>query len=163
VNPSQVLNGEVTVGNHVLVYESTGLQEGPTTADFLAERGKKVELFTHYPVIAAYWGVFQSDSYGTHLPIIWARLKKNGVTITPVTKIRKISGRTVTIYDIWTGEERNIENVDTVVLATGYRSNDALYRALKGQVNNLYSVGDGNSPKRVPDAIHAAYATAFDI
>jgi 2,4-dienoyl-CoA reductase-like NADH-dependent reductase (Old Yellow Enzyme family)/thioredoxin reductase len=163
VNPSQVLNGQVAVGEHVLIYDSTGQQEGPTVADFLAERGKKVELVTHFPTIAAYWGVFLSDSFGTHLPIIWPRLKKNGVVVTTLTTIKGISGKTVTVADVWSGEERTIDNIDTVIMATGYRVNDSLYQALKNKVPEMYIVGDCAAPKRALDAIHSGYGTAFSI
>jgi pyruvate/2-oxoglutarate dehydrogenase complex dihydrolipoamide dehydrogenase (E3) component len=162
VSPSQVLNGEVKVGESVVVYDATGLQEAPTVADFLAERGKKVKIFTYHTNIGAYWGL-RSEGQGTHLPIIWRRLKKNKVSITPYTSVKKISGHTVTVADIWAGDEQTINNVDTLVMATGYRVNDSLYQALKGQVAELYTVGDCFVPKRALDAIHGAYMTAFNI
>jgi 2,4-dienoyl-CoA reductase-like NADH-dependent reductase (Old Yellow Enzyme family)/thioredoxin reductase len=156
VNPSQVLNAEVKVGDNVIVYESTGLQEGPTVADYLAERGKKVEILTNYPNFAAWWGM-PMMGIGTHIPILWPRLKRNGVSVTPFSRVVKISGQSVTVADVWSGEERVINNVDTVVMATGYRANDELYRALKGKVAELYAVGDCYSPKRALDAIHDAF------
>jgi thioredoxin reductase len=161
--PSQVLNEEVTVGDRVVIFDNTGLQEAPTVADYLAQRGKKVELVTYYVTLGAYWGVMQVGDHATHLPIIWSRLKQNGVVITPYTNVKSISGKTITIVDIWTGEERKIENIDTLVMATGYRSNTGLYNNLKGKVNELYAVGDCYVPKRVLDAIHSAYETAFHI
>jgi 2-enoate reductase len=100
---------------------------------------------------------------GTHIPIIWARLKKNGVVITPLSTIRQISGRTVTIADVITGDERIIEGIDTVVMATGYRADNSLYKALKGQIKELYAVGDCTLPRRSLDAIHEGYMKAFDI
>jgi len=162
VSPSQVLNGEVEVGKKVVIYECTGMQEGPTVADFLAEKGKQVELLTHFPSINQHWGV-KSMGTGTHFPIIWARLKRNGVVITPLTTIKEISGKSVTVTDIITGEERIIEGVDTVVMATGYRSENRLYKALKGKVKELYAIGDCKLPRRALDAIHDGYMTAFSI
>jgi 2,4-dienoyl-CoA reductase-like NADH-dependent reductase (Old Yellow Enzyme family)/thioredoxin reductase len=161
-SPSQILRGEVVAGDNVVVYESTGLQEGPTTADFLAEQGKKVHLLTHFSSINTYWGLM-THMVGSHIPVVWARLKTNGVQFSPLTTIKQIAGRTVTLADVFTGEERVIEDVDTVVMANGYRSNKELYLALKGQVKEIYAVGDCWLPRRVLDAINEGYYKAFDI
>jgi 2,4-dienoyl-CoA reductase-like NADH-dependent reductase (Old Yellow Enzyme family)/thioredoxin reductase len=162
VSPYQVLNGEVEAGDNVIVYESTGHQEGPTVAEYLAEKGKSVEYFTYFPVINTYWGL-QMMNIGTHIPIVWARLKAYGIRINPLSTIKQIEGKNVTIADVITAEERVIEGVDTVVMATGYRSEKSLYKALKGKVSALYRVGDCKLPRRYMEAIHEAYETAFDI
>jgi lysine/ornithine N-monooxygenase len=85
---------------------------------------------------------------GTHIPIVWARLKAYGIPINPLSTIRQIAGKTVTIADVITAEERVIEGVDTIVMATGYRSDKSLYRALKGRVRELHQVGDCKLPRR---------------
>jgi 2,4-dienoyl-CoA reductase-like NADH-dependent reductase (Old Yellow Enzyme family)/thioredoxin reductase len=162
VDPSQVLDGKVDVGKKVLIYESTGMQEGPTVADYLAEKGRSVEILTHFPAICAHWGL-KSLAYGTHIPVIWERLKKNHVIVTPYAFIKNISGKEVKVADVITGEERIIEAVDTVVLATGYRSNNKLYKALKDRVKEVYAIGDCKLPRRSLDAIHEGYMTAFKI
>jgi 2,4-dienoyl-CoA reductase-like NADH-dependent reductase (Old Yellow Enzyme family)/thioredoxin reductase len=162
VTPSQVLNGEVQVGERVVVFDNTGLQEAPTVADFLAEKGKKIELITSYVTIGAHWGLGASG-VGSHIPIIWARLKKNGVNITTFTTVKKISGKTVTVADVWSGQESTLENIDTLVMATGYRSNRSLYYSLKGKVPELYEMGDCASPRRALDAIHEAYRQTINI
>jgi thioredoxin reductase len=162
VDPSQILDGKVDAGKKVLIYESTGMQEGPTVADYLAEKGRSVEILTHFPTICAHWGM-KSLANGTHIPVIWERLKKNNVTVTPYTGIKEISGKEVTVADVITGEERIIKDVDTVVLATGYRSENKLYKALKGRIQEVYAIGDCKLPRRSLDAIHEGYMTAFSI
>jgi NADPH-dependent 2,4-dienoyl-CoA reductase/sulfur reductase-like enzyme len=162
VSASQVLSGEVEVGEKVIIYECTGYQEGPTVADFLAEKGKQVELLTHFPSIGQHWGL-KSLGNGTHYPIIWGRLKRNGVVVTPMTTISSISGKTVTVADTVTNEERTIDDVDTVVMATGYRSDNRLYKALKGKIKELYAIGDCKLPQRALDAIREGYMTAFNV
>jgi 2,4-dienoyl-CoA reductase-like NADH-dependent reductase (Old Yellow Enzyme family)/thioredoxin reductase len=160
--PSQILTGEVVAGDKVIVYESTGLQEGPTVADFLAEKGKNVELLTHFPSINAHWGLM-TMMIGTHIPVIWDRLKRNGVTVTLLATIKNIEGKRVTVADVVTGQERIVEDVDTVVMATGYRPNKNLYLELKGHIKGLYAVGDCALPRRALDAINEGYMKAFDI
>jgi thioredoxin reductase len=162
VSPSQVLASPVETGNRILVFETTGMQEGPTTADFLAEQGKSVELITQFPAICAHWGL-KSLGNGTHIPVVWERLKRNGVVVTPLTEIKEISGKTVTVIDAITGEERIIDSIDTVVMATGYRSDNRLYKALKDKLAEVYEIGDCKLPRRSLDAIHEGYMTAFGI
>lgn len=162
LSPSQLLTGEAEAGQKVVVYESTGMSEGPTIADYLAEKGKQVTLVTHFPSINQHWGL-KSLGNGTHLAMIWPRLKKNGVTIIPMTWVCKIEGKTVTLADVTTGEERTMEGIDTVVMATGYRSDKKLYKALKGKIKELYAIGDCVIPRRALDAIHEGYMTAFGI
>src|SRR5438445_248254 len=62
-------------------------------------------------------------------------------------------GATAVVATVHSGAERRIESVDTVVLAMGSRSTDGLYRALKGQVPELYAAGDCIAPRGVHQAI----------
>jgi hypothetical protein len=64
-----------------------------------------------------------------------------------------VEGSTVIVANVYTGDERRIEGIDTVVLATGSRSTDALYRALKGQVPALHAVGDCVAPRGIHHAL----------
>jgi len=151
---SEVLEG-APVGERVVIYDTVGLQEATSCAEFLADQGKQVEIITFFPTVGAMIGF-------THQPLIWPRLRNKGIVFTVSTMLKEISGRSVRVADVFTEEERTIDNVDTVVLATGYRANDSLYRALrelnlKGEIGNLYAVGDCYAPRRALDAIHEAY------
>ena len=155
-NVSQVLDGKATVGERVVIYDDTGLQEGCTVADFLAEQGKRVEIITPFPTVGANVGFSLQ-------PLIWPRLRKKGIVFTTTTALKKISGRTLTVSDVFTEEERTIDGIDTVVMSTGYRANDSLYHALRGEITELYGVGDCLAPRRALDAIHEGYNTSFNI
>jgi len=67
------------------------------------------------------------------------------------------------VIDVITGEESIIEDIDTVVMATGYRSENQLQKVLKGMVKELHVIGDCKLPRRALDAIHEGYMTAFMI
>jgi hypothetical protein len=75
------------------------------------------------------------------------------VVLTPGTELRAVEGSAVLVRNVFSNAERRIEGVDTVVLATGSRSTDALYRALKGQVAALHAAGDCVAPRGVHQAI----------
>ncbi|HSW58835.1 MAG TPA: FAD-dependent oxidoreductase, partial [Dehalococcoidales bacterium] len=165
VNPSQILRGEVEPGKKVIVYENSGHAEGPTVADFLGEKGVQVGLLTSQMNIGMRWGM-NIGILATQNPFIWQRLRKNGVKITQLAKIKQISGRTVTIIDVWSGDERIIDDVDTVVMATGYLPDNDLYKKLRDKangLNELYIIGDSAAPRRSLEAIHDGYLTAFYI
>ena len=89
----------------------------------------------------------------TSIAPLYTRLYTKGVVLTPCSELRAVEGSTVVVRNVFSGAERRIESVDTVVLATGSRSTDALYRALKGQVPALYTAGDCVAPRGVHQAI----------
>lgn len=153
--PSQILNEEVAAGEKVVVFDNTGLQEAFTVADFLADRGKKVEIVTPYSTVGPWVGY-------THWPVIWPRLLKKGIVFSENTTLKKIAGNSVTVSNVYTEEERSIA-ANTVVMATGYKSNNGLFYALHGQVGELYMVGDSKSPRRVLDAIHDAFNLSIEL
>jgi len=142
-----VLLGRVELGKRaVLVDQGDGDQECCSLAEFLADKGVKLEVIT------------PSLFLGVELPALsvgplYQRLLTKGVIITPLTRLRRISGSTVVGFNVYTDEEKAIENVDTVVLAGGRRACNELYRALKGRVRELYAVGDCVAPRRVDSAI----------
>ena len=65
-----------------------------------------------------------------------------------------IDGSTVTVFNLYTGAQSLIEDVDTVVLATGPKANDRLYFELKGRVANLHRIGDCLAPRKLDHAIY---------
>jgi hypothetical protein len=55
---------------------------------------------------------------------------------------------------VFTGAEREIEGIDTIVFTTDGRADDSLYRSLKGKVMELYEVGQCVSPRKMLDSIY---------
>lgn len=142
----QVLQEEVEVGQNVIVADYQHHIYGMDVADFLAERGKKVELLTD----SAFAGG-ELDYYT--LQDIYTRLLTKGVVITPFAKLKEIRGNTVVAYHVLSDAERVIEGVDAVVFATDGKADDSLYRALKGKVKELYEVGQCVSPRKLLDSV----------
>ncbi|MGI6468243.1 MAG: FAD-dependent oxidoreductase [Syntrophomonadaceae bacterium] len=60
------------------------------------------------------------------------------------------------------GDKSLTIKADTVVLALGARSDNALYEALAGQPE-VYLIGDARSPGKVHEAIHAAFKLACEL
>jgi NADPH-dependent 2,4-dienoyl-CoA reductase/sulfur reductase-like enzyme len=130
-----VLTGKAKVGQNVLIVDYQLHIQGLSTADFLAQQGKKVELITPGP----YPG--QEMEGGTRLALM-RRLTQAEVKITPNMRLKEISSNTAALANFYTDEETVIEGVDTVILSYGGVENNSLYYSLQGQVKELYAVGD---------------------
>jgi len=145
VNVWQVLNEEAEIGDNVVVIADDDHVQSLSAADFLAERGKKVEV--------VFWNYYAgSKAEPATRQAIHQRLLRNGVKLTPNTRVREIDGSTVVTVNVFTSEENRIEGVDTVVLGCGGKENNSLYYALKGQVPEIHAVGDANGVRKVHDA-----------
>jgi dimethylglycine catabolism A len=146
VTAREVLAGEATVGANVVLIDDVHTEEALSTAELLLDAGKRVEVVSPLFYVGQDVGV-------TAIAPLYARLYGKGVVLTPSCELRAIEGSTVVIANVYSGAERRIEAVDTVVMAVGSRSTDALYRALKGQVPVLYAAGDCVAPRGVHQAI----------
>jgi NADPH-dependent 2,4-dienoyl-CoA reductase/sulfur reductase-like enzyme len=140
-----VLSGKAQAGKKVVVLATDRGMEGLTTADFLAERGSEVEVLVPY----AFMG-FPVEPIT--LILLLMRLDARGVTLIPSADIRSIQGDTVVVSNAFTGRQRAIEGVDTVVVARGSRADDDLYKRLKGKVSELHAVGQCVAPRKLLDS-----------
>ncbi|MFH1481248.1 MAG: FAD-dependent oxidoreductase, partial [Pseudomonadota bacterium] len=146
VGVRDVLQEKVETGNHVVVVAKDKAMIGTSVADWLSERGKSVEVLES----AIYVGT-QIDQ--ATLPMIYARLLKKGVRLTPMTRVKAIEEKAVIVANVLTGVERRIEPVDTVVLADVGTADDDLYRALKGEIKELFLIGAALAPRKLFDVI----------
>jgi len=146
VTDRDVLAGEAKVGANVVVVDDVHTQQALSTAELLLTQGKRVEVISPLFYVGQDIGV-------TSIAPLYKRLFTGGVVLTPGTELRAVEGSAVIVANVYSGLERRIEGVDTVVLSAGSRSTDSLYRALKGQVRDLYAVGDCVAPRGVHQAI----------
>ena len=146
VTDRDVLLGRAEVGDQVVVVDDVHTQQGLSTANFLAERGRRVEVVSRvfYP---------GQDVGATSIVPLYRRLFSLGAVLTPHTDLVAVEGSTVVVANVYSGALRRIESVDTVVLSMGSRSTDSLYRALKSRVAALHAVGDCVAPRGIHNAI----------
>ena len=137
-----VLNGTAEVGQHVLIVDGQRHIQGLSTADFLAEKGKTVELITEDPDVGM-------DMEGVTKMAVRFRLAMADVKLTTGTRLQEISGSSVTVADLFSTKTRVIENIDTVILSFGGVENNELYYALQNQVKEIYSVGDCKGVRKI--------------
>jgi len=146
VEMRQVLREEVEIGQNIIIADYENHIYGLDVADFLANKGKKVELLNE--------SVFVGGMVDYHtIHAAYTRVLSKEVIITPLTAIKEINGNKVISYNLLTNAEREIEGVDTVVVCTDGVGNNSLYHSLKGKVKELYRVGQCVSPRRMLDSI----------
>ena len=146
VGVRDVLQDKAEVGENVLVIAAEQHEQALGAAIFLAEKGKKVELVTH----CLYAG---SELETNTLTFMYQQLLSKGGVITPLTQVKEITGGSIVVANAVTGAERRIDGVDTVVFSAIGRADDALYRALKDEVKEIYAVGHCLAPRLLQDSV----------
>ena len=147
------LLGTKAVGRRVLVFDTDGRHKGVSTAEFLADQGKEVEIVTPWVSVGHFIG--HTHWLGLHM-----RLRQKKIRCTPGYILGGVKGRDVTLIDYFT-QEAVTREVDTVVYSTCNSPVDGLYKSLKGKVKELFIVGDAWAPRTCLDAIRQAFDVAI--
>lgn len=140
--PEDILLGHARPSGKVVILDAEGLHAGVGIAELLAQQGASVEYITPYfspvsPRVAARLEV---------IPLM-KRLRAAGVKISTTSYIARIGRHELTVYDVYSEEERTIGGVDAVVLSTGRVSVNELEKELDGKVSQLFAVGDALSAR----------------
>ncbi|MBV5341617.1 MAG: mycofactocin system FadH/OYE family oxidoreductase 2 [Deltaproteobacteria bacterium] len=160
-NVWQVLNGQAKVGEKVCLIDYDGHHRATSTAEFLADQGKTVHIITSSLFVGAELGPTQ-DLYLSR-----QRLLKKGVTFTPDIAVMEVGGETgaknVKGFNVYSNIWDEWGPFDSLVLAMGQKSDDSLYMELKGNVSELYRIGDSVAPRKVDMAIWEGHKIGREI
>lgn len=147
----EVLAGEKNTGERVVIIG--GGMIGCETAEFLAQRGKKVTVLEMLKRLGGDIGI-------TNRWVVIQRIKQAGVAQEVFTQAVEITPRGVKALK--EGKEVFYE-ADTVVLAAGMKAFSPLYSGLKEAKLETYQIGDCATPARIFDATSAALRIAYQI
>ena len=147
LNVWQVLREEAAIGNRVLLIDGDGHHKATSTAEFLADHGKKVDIITDALFVGIELGPI-GDLYNSR-----QRLLQKGVTFTSDMRVQEINGTTVKAVNIYSNEVIVYEDYDTVVVVLANRPNQDLYLRLKGKIKELFRIGDCVAPRKIDMAI----------
>jgi hypothetical protein len=139
-----------------LVVDTLGRAEAPTTAEFLVDQSRQVEIVTGLEYVG------REMRYPAWHHLIERLMTKN-VKLTPFTGLWEVLKDSVDVYNVVTWEPRSIEGIDTVVLAAGGEAADGLYRDLKGRVADLHLIGDSFQPRDIELAVVDGHRVAREI
>jgi mycofactocin system FadH/OYE family oxidoreductase 2 len=147
LNVWEALSGDYPVGERVLFVDENGGHHASATVELLADLGKKVTMVTSDLFIGIELAPL-GDLYLTR-----QRLLQKCVRFVTDVLIELIAGDKVMGKDLYTNEPLAFEGYETVILDMGNLPVDDLYFHLKGQVKELYRVGDCVSPRGIDMAI----------
>ena len=151
ISAKSVLMGEAT-GEQVVIIG--GGSVGCETAEFLAEKGKKVTVIEMLDTMA-------EKMVNVARTILMGHLKGLGVTLLTSCKCQEINSSCV-IYQDKDGVQHTII-ADTVIASIGDRPEQTLFNDLEGKVSELYNVGDSNKPDSIAVAVAQGYYCGLKI
>ncbi len=144
-----ILSGAEQSAETVLFFDDNGAHAGPTTVEFMAETGSKIEFATPERGIAP-------DVGGLNYPAFLKAFDKHGVRTTLNVRLEKVvrdgNMLVATLFNEY-GRSRTERRVDQVVVDHGTLPVDDLYFALKPLSKNLgevdYTALTANQPQSV--------------
>ncbi|QGG80432.1 NAD(P)-binding protein [Litorivicinus lipolyticus] len=132
VSSWDILSGKVAPKDNVLVYDVMGQHAGTGTADFISNKGSRVEIVTPEPKVA-------DDVGGTTFPIFYRRTYGQGIMMTPnywLTRAYAEGDKVIAVLMNEYTEEHEEREVDQLVIENGIVPNDGLYWTLRERSSN---------------------------
>ncbi|MEO6028296.1 MAG: FAD-dependent oxidoreductase, partial [Candidatus Binatia bacterium] len=142
-----VLTGKAKTGDRVAIISQEDYYETPCVAEFLAERGKHVEIF-HKSVHLG----FEIARYSVGM--VLKRMEECGVEIHPNLSLKEVMPEAFELVSSFGGKTYRKEGFDTVVLVYGSVPHPHLYEQLKaeGSIPQLYIAGSAWLPRFMAEA-----------
>jgi NADPH-dependent 2,4-dienoyl-CoA reductase/sulfur reductase-like enzyme len=138
----EVLKGNIPQGEKIVILG--GGSVGLETAHFLAGKGKNVTVLEATGHLGRDMGAIASF----YLRRI---LKGAGVQILRFAEVKEVENDEVLI--LGKGKEERLQNLDSVILALGARSNDLLSGEIAEIVPEIHVIGDALKPRKALEAI----------
>jgi len=129
----------------LVVDDGSGFWHSISAAEYLAERGARVELVTPSPGVAL---AIPHESARN----VAQRLGAHGVRTRVLVRVVAVAGERVTLTEGFGAEPADTE-ADVVVVRTELLANDGLARALEGADTAVTTIGDATAPRRLNHAV----------
>ncbi len=156
VDAWQVLRGEGTVGQSVVVIDWRADWIGIGIAEQLAQQGRKVRL--------AVGGIAAGESLPLYVrDHAAASLHKLGVTVLPYMRLYGSDADSVYLQHVSSGEAVVVEKIDTLVLCLGHTPVDELSDVLEELGIEAHLIGDAASPRTAEEAVYEGLKVAAAI
>ena len=141
------IRGNVPVGERVAIVSQEDYYETPTIAEYLAQKGKQVEVFHKSTQLG-----FEIARYS--VAMVLAHMENVGVQVTPNLVLTEIQADGLEFVSSFGGHTYRKEGFDTVVLVYGSVPQHDLYDQLKteGKIAQLYVAGSAWVPRFMAEA-----------
>jgi 2,4-dienoyl-CoA reductase-like NADH-dependent reductase (Old Yellow Enzyme family)/threonine dehydrogenase-like Zn-dependent dehydrogenase len=143
------LTGSAALGDRIVVVSEDDRPAPLAVADQLAGTGHQVTLVYQSPAPSPQVGKY---SIGSML----ARLDSAGVRLVPMARAVAFAPGVVELSHSYSNRCWTLDGVDTVVLACGSVSDDALYHELRRRHPAVHVLGDAYAPRRLSFATRQA-------
>lgn len=181
LTPEQVIAGTKPIGKRVVILNADTYFMAPSLAEKLASAGHEVTIVS---------GVHLANymHFTLEYPNMMRRLHELGVEELGDHFCSRIEPGRLEIYNIWgDGSRRSYRGpgvsprdankthrwleFDSLILVTGRRSNDSLFRELKAResewaandIKGVYLIGDAEAPRLIADATFTGHRLAREI
>jgi 2,4-dienoyl-CoA reductase-like NADH-dependent reductase (Old Yellow Enzyme family)/thioredoxin reductase len=152
----QVLRGQGTVGQSVVVIDWRADWIGIGIAEHLAQQGRSVRL--------AVTGIAAGEALPWYVrDMSAAGLHKLGVKVLPYMRLYGSDSDSVYLQHVSSGEAVVIDKVDTLVLCTGHTPLDELSDSIADLDIEVRVIGDAASPRTAEEAVYEGLAVAAEI
>ena len=156
VDAWQLLLGQQTAGQSVVVIDWRADWIGIGIAEHLAQQGRSVRLAVNGIAAGETLPLYVRDQSA-------ADLHKLGVKVLTYMRLHGSDSDSVYLQHTSSGEAVVIENVDTLVLCSGHTPVDDLSDALQGLDIDAHVIGDAASPRTAEDAVYEGLKVAAEI
>jgi 2,4-dienoyl-CoA reductase-like NADH-dependent reductase (Old Yellow Enzyme family)/thioredoxin reductase len=156
VDAWQVLRGEATVGQSVVVIDWRADWIGIGIAEHLAQQGRSVRLAVNGIAAGETLPFYVRDQAA-------ASLHKLGVKVLTYMRLYGSDADSVYLQHLSSGEAVIIDKVDTLVLCMGHTAVDELSDELHGLKLEAHVIGDAASPRTAEEAIYEGLKVAAEI
>ncbi|MGI9309926.1 MAG: FAD-dependent oxidoreductase [bacterium] len=156
LNAWQVIRGEARTGARVVVADWKGDWIGLGLAEMLATQGCRVTLCANAALAGEALQLYTRNHY-------LGRVKKLGVTIQTHLRLFGRDRDAVYFQDVLTEEPVVFDEVDTLVLSLGHRSDDTLERELTDCEIETHAIGDCLIPRTAEEAVYEGLQVARTI
>jgi mycofactocin system FadH/OYE family oxidoreductase 2 len=160
VTAEDVLEGKAQTGQRVVVADQQNYMKGLVTAEVLADQGKEVTVIMPMPLRYLVPNPYEMDAFTYGVQIL--NLRTKGVERVSDFKVNKVEAGKVTIEDVFTQKEQELE-ADTLVLSYWRQADTRLHDELEGKVKELHLIGDALAPRRLIDAFYEGYTVAAEM
>jgi 2,4-dienoyl-CoA reductase-like NADH-dependent reductase (Old Yellow Enzyme family) len=147
-----VLKGNVSTGEKVIVLDEEHHIQALNVAELLASQGKQVQVVTH-----------QFEAGALMEPITqlatMRRINGLGIPVRTATWLKEVGEGYAILYDITTSREERVD-ADTVVLACSIVPEDGLAEELRAAQIRVTAIGDVNGYRRLEQSVFEGHLAA---
>lgn len=152
----EVLEGTDVPGNAVLVIDEEYGFQAPSAAEYLADRGKAVEIVTSERTLGSFLGA-------TTGPLVFRRLFSKGVRLHSNLKVVQLEAGQAIAKNVWCEREEVLGPYDAFVYAYGGEAVCDLEKELTGKVPRFELIGDCFAPRSLQHAILEGHKLAREL